>query len=531
MNKGRFFAQAYYNTSDAGGSFLLRDGVALVDESSLFVAQAQHGFSLADGRQELTYGADFFATRPNSQGSIYGSYENTDDIDEFGAYVQSKTALGERLDLVVAGRIDSHSVLPENVFSPRAALVFKPREGQNLRVAYNRAFSTPTALNHFLDISGGVAPPPIGALGYSLRAYGTGPNGWSLQNPDGSLRGMRSPFNPGGAGVLLPADVTVLWQLAVGVLQAQGVIDPGTAGLLGALTPTSSDIAPLLLDPTTQAVTPVATATLPDVPSLLESNTETFEVGWTGIINDRVSVTADVFYMKKNDFTSPLVVQTPLMILNPGDIFTYLEPIVGPVSAQALATGIGGDGATTPPIPLAVVSSDQVGAQGADLIVTYRNVGDVDLWGADFAFEALLSDKWTLAGSYSHMSEDYFQIAGSAPISLNAPKDKGSVSLAFRDAVSGFSASGRMRASSGFPAESAGFVGTACITGGTGGIFEEDCVDSFTIFDVTAGYKVPNSGVTLQLSVNNVFDSAYRSFVGVPNLGRFAMVRARYDIF
>ena len=526
VRKGRFFAQTYYNTSDAGDSFLLGDGVALVDQSTLFVGQAQYGFTLADDRQEFTFGGDYFATRPASGATIYGSYEDMDDMNELGGYLQSKTALSEQLDFIVAGRIDSHSLLPSNVFSTRAALVFEPKEGHSLRLSYNRAFSTPSALNYFLDISGGVAPGAIGPLGYSTRAYGSGPDGWSLHNSDGTLRGMRSPFNPGGAGQLLPADVAVMWPLAIGVLQAQGVIDAATAALLAGLTPTNSDIARLLLDVNTGVIVPVAGAVLPDVTPILESYTETFELGWTGLVaDDRLSISADVYYMKKNDFVSPLLIETPLLFLDGADIAAYLTPIVGAATAGALATGI----AT---IPLGVVSSDQLlGVQGADLIATYRNVGDLDLWGADFAFQARLTNRWTLGGTYSHMSEDYFQITGGAPIALNAPKDKGSLSLTFRDVLSGFNASGRVRFTSSFPAESAGFVGTECVTGGGGGIFEEKCVAAYAIFDINAGYEVPNTAATLQLSVNNVFDTGYRSFVGVPKIGRFAMVRVRYELF
>jgi iron complex outermembrane receptor protein len=522
LSKGRFFAQAYYNTSDAGDSFLLRDGVALIDQSTLFVTQAQHGFSLADERQEFTYGIDYFATRPDSRGSIYGSYENEDDINEWGVYVQSKTALSAKFDFIAAGRLDSHSILPDNVWSPRAALVFKPTEGQNIRFSYNRAFSTPTALNLFLDISGGLAPSPIGPLGYTVRAYGTGPNGWALQGSNGELLGMRSPFYPGGSSQLLPADIPTMWALAVGVLQAQGAIDGPTAAALLSFNPANTDIGRLLRDTNTGAVTPLASAVLPDVPPMVESNTETYELGWTGLIQNRLSITADVFYMKKNAFGSPLIVQTPLLFMNGSDIAAFLTPRVGAATAAQLAAGMA-------MLPIGVVSSDQVGAQGADLIATYRNVGDVDLWGADMGFQAYLNDQWTLSGSYSHMSEDYFEIASGAPIALNAPKDKGSLGLAFRDVVRGVNASARMRVSSGFPAESAGFVGTACITGGTGGIFEEDCVDDFAIIDLSAGYTIRNTGATVQLAINNVLGTPYRSFVGVPKIGRFALVRLRYD--
>jgi len=44
------------------------------------------------------------------------------------------------------------------------------------------------------------------------------------------------------------------------------------------------------------------------------------------------------------------------------------------------------------------------------------------------------------------------------------------------------------------------------------------------------GYDLPSmTGAAVQLSVSNVFDKAYRSFVGVPKVGRLALLRLRYE--
>jgi outer membrane receptor protein involved in Fe transport len=253
--------------------------------------------------------------------------------------------------------------------------------------------------------------------------------------------------------------------------------------------------------------------------------------------------------MKKNNFVSPLVVETPLLLLNGQDIGAFIAaPFVAgripfymglgqtfnealasataeaAVAVPALATGLAS-------LPVAVASSGQVNAQGADLILAYRNVGDVSLWGADVSIQWFLDDAWTVTGTYSHVSDDYFRITGGAPISLNAPTDKGTLGLAYRNVTSGFNAGARLRFANEFPAQSAGFVGTECITGGTGGVFEEPCVESSAIVDVNLGYRIPRSGLTAQLTVSNIFDSAYRSFVGVPEVKRFAMIRLKYDIF
>ncbi|HLM66551.1 MAG TPA: TonB-dependent receptor, partial [Longimicrobium sp.] len=170
----RLFAQVYLNQSNAGDTYLLRNGAPIVDRSQLLVGQLQHGASLWSGRQNFTYGADALFTNPRTDGTINGWYENDDQTQEYGAYLQSETAVNPRLDLVLAGRVDLHSALPEPVFSPRAALVFKPREGQALRVAYNRAFSTPSSLNQFLDLGSALPNAQLAQLGYSLRIQGTG---------------------------------------------------------------------------------------------------------------------------------------------------------------------------------------------------------------------------------------------------------------------------------------------------------------------------------------------------------------------
>ena len=114
-----WFFQAFRNWNDAGGTYLLRTGDPIVDTSSLNVFQAQHTSRLG-GRQRFTYGIDALLTRPDTDGTIMGRNEGDDDLDEFGAYLQSETALADPLDLVLALRYDYHSRLADPELSPRA---------------------------------------------------------------------------------------------------------------------------------------------------------------------------------------------------------------------------------------------------------------------------------------------------------------------------------------------------------------------------------------------------------------------------
>ena len=90
----------------------------------------------------------------------------------------------------------------------------------------------------------------------------------------------------------------------------------------------------------------------------------------------------------------------------------------------------------------------------------------------------------------------------------------------------------RLRLTSGFPAESsAGFIGTQCVPEAPRVADEKPCVEGYQLVDVTLGYQIPRTLATLQLVVSNLFDVAYQSFVGVPEIGRFIMVQAKYDLF
>lgn len=536
LSYDRWFVQAYLNANGSGEAFLLRDGLPLIDRSTLGVVQIQNGFSVAHGRQDFTYGWDYFATHPESRRTIYGDYEADNDVSEWGLYLQSKTALSPKIDLVAAGRIDSHSILPDYVFSPRVALIVKPNEDNAIRFAYNRAFSTPTALNYFLDIGAGSAPDPLGSLGYSIRAFGTGRNGFSWYDDDGTLRGMRSPFNPAGAGQLLPVNDSTLWQLGLDVAGQQSSLPQDIVAVLQSISPAASDVGIQYVDPDTRDTLQV----LRDVPAIGESNTETFEAGWSGVFEDAVRVSVDAYYRKQNDFVSPLIVETPLLYLDRAGIETWLGTAYVPArvddlvsrlgftvaaataqataEAAALVPGLAQRISQVPLAALAVASPDdsQTEGDGADLIATYRNVGDLSVWGADLTLQWFLNPEWTLSATYSHVSDNWFTIEGSEPLALNAPTNKGTVSMAFRDEASGFNGSARVRYTGSFPVLSTNFEGG---------------VDSYALVDLALGYKVPNTAATVQLAVSNVLNTGYRSFVGVPTIGRLAMARIRYDLF
>ena len=539
LSKDRFFAQAFYNTSDAGDTYLLRTGQDIVDKSYVMSAQVQHGFDLGEW-QSFTYGVDLISTNPRTDGTVLGRNEDDDNSRELGAYLHSETALSGMADLVAALRVDDHSRLSKTTISPRVALVLRPSEGQNVRFTYNRAFSTPSTNNLFLDILAAEIPILPG-ISYGIRSQGVPSGGYSFGNqcPGGvETRCMYSPLMPGQR---LPANAALFWDPIVETLlpQLAPQLPPELAPLLPQLvallkTPTAGD-PPLgtvfrrfdVAAAGAGSADPFVTLGGPgvlDVPDLLPTIHNSFEVGYKGLIQDRVLLSADVYRTRIENFVGSLRVETPNVFFDPASVRSYvlarLEPLIraGLLSQAVIegpvATAVGLIGS----LPLGTMSTDQSGSH--DLLLTYRNFGDVWYSGVDLALEVLLSDQLSLSGNFSWKSAECFNSTDDdcndvEDVALNAASHNGSVGLTYADQASGFSAQGRVRMSAGFPVNSGVYIGE---------------IDSYQVVDASVSYRLPfQPGTTLSLSANNLLDSNHTEFVGAAPLGRFTMLRVRHE--
>jgi outer membrane receptor for ferrienterochelin and colicins len=535
FNWDRLFVQGYVNTSNAGETFLLRNGAPIVDRSFVVTGQIQHGVEF--GQQRFTYGADYTTTTPRTEGTINGWYEDDDGTREFGAYLQSETAITPQLDLVLAGRVDTHSALPEAVFSPRAAVVFKPAEGHALRASFNRAFSTPSSLNQFLDLGSAIpgtdqASFQLRQLGYSLRIQGTGANGFRFGGPGNYL--VRSPFTPagmGGPGQLIPASTSNLYPLAVGAAAAVAAQrgQPMPAALvqyLMSLNPTAS--LNYLNLANTADTGPLSSLVLPDIDPIRESTSNTFEVGYKGIIGGRLLLAADVWHSRRNNLVTPLTLQTPLVLINGQELVPFLVQRMmqdlGMTQADATTVAVG-----IASIPVGVISSADVNANGGQVLVTYVNVDEqISLYGSDISARLMVTDDWALGGSVSFVNEDVFETESAGLVTLNAPKRKGTVHVDYASERTGLNGQVRMRYTDGYPVNSGVYIGTKCL--GVVAALAEECVSSFTLVDLNVGYRLPFSRQTsLQLAVTNLLDEAYRPFPGVPDIGRMVLARVKYE--
>ncbi len=569
------FIQGYVNSSDAGDSFQRRSGSLIVDKSKFFALQAQHSYVLSN-KQRFTYGLDGLFTRPDTEGTINGRNENSDNFDEIGAYLQSETDLTTQLKLVAAGRIDKHSELDGTVFSPRAALVYKPTATDNFRVTYNKAFSNPTALNLSLDLlqapdAFGTGAGFGGALGFTpsfdVRVQGVPSSGFNFRKDGNGSFMFRSPFAP-AAGLSTsdfiplndPGFTNVMWGVGSGAVSSQ-LIPQFIAGVTGALVGQGLDLATAqataralggqfasivpatvsnvnnvlaTLDPATSTFFPDQPF---DVPQIKESSTQTIEVGYKGIIADKLVVGIDGYYSEIEDFVSPLLVVTPNVFLDPATLAASVggqfgAALADPANAQLAgalvlaldnpAAGGNGNGSAldelttiytsgAAQVPYGTVTPQEAFDPTA-VMVTYRNFGSVDFYGLDLSLSYFVNPQWTITGNYSYVSEDFFaNLDGIDNIALNAPKHKVGASLTYRNPQVGFDGNLRLRFVDSFPVQTATFVGST---------------DSYGVLDLATNYALPfSANTTVNLTIQNLFDNRHFEMVGAPEIGRLAIVR------
>jgi outer membrane receptor protein involved in Fe transport len=528
------FAQVFVNRNRNDDSYLLRSGNTLVDNSRLLVAQVQHVSRIGD-RNRLIYGLDFLRTVPVTDSTINGRNEDDDDVNELGGYIQWESSLIRQVDMVLAARVDKNSRLSDPVFSPRAALVYRPQPGHSLRLTFNRAFSTPNTISLFLDLSGGTLPLG-GPFRYDIRAQGGGDTGFTFRRSDGVPMHL-SPFIPqiGETREYRESSAPVLWSegvVAAQLLAAGGALDPDLAQLLTELTPPDdSDVLVLARSANPDAAEgeppfvplPGGLEGLRDLPPLEAGITNTLEFGYKGLVDERLRVGASGWYSHVSNRISALRVISPNVFLERTSLNAYLEEEflarVGtdfPDDESARAAAAEASRAMAQ-VPLGVVAPEQAGGTLAPIVLADRNLGSFELLGVDLSLAWYLSERWSLEGSASWVSDDTF-VTGDGPdaevVPLNAPKLKGALAVSYRDPAGGFHGTVRARGIRGFPASSGVYVGN---------------VEDRGVMDFTLGYRFRHPGLWVQLGVQNVLDTGYSAFPGAPNLGRTTLLRLRYD--
>ena len=536
------FVQAFVNQSDAGETYLLRTGEPIIDRSMLYVAQAQHSARPLE-ELALTYGIDLLHTTPVTEGTISGRNEDDDNTTEIGGYLQAEaTVVPDLFEVVAAIRADRHNRIEDVIVSPRAALVLTPAENQTLRLTYNRAYSTPTTSELFLDILGNRS------LLFDVRGSGVNGDGFTFAYDDGHhwmWTNSLADANGGRSGERLPLGSDPnLWDVVLAAIKSNPDRSPLAdtlrkyADLVPAPPAGAVGIELRMLDVATGTFTPYTppSGRIPDRGPVRPTITQTIELGYKGVLADRVVLSVDLYRSHYTDFVGPLEVITPSVFYNRTQLRDYLrtvfEQMLAPdqaaLFAEIAAAQVSGAPSDTAliGIPLATVTPEQA-PDRRGVMLTYRNYGDITLYGYDVGMQVGLAEGLSLNASLSYVDRNFFENLDSvADLSLNAPKFKFTVGAEYNDPALGFNASARMRHVDGFPVRSGVYFGR---------------VAGYSVVDLGLGYRLPwVEGMSLNVTAQNLltfvedgtegaFEQRHREFVGVPELGRLVIARLTYS--
>ena len=557
LNWNNLFAQVYTNRSSAGNTHLLWTGTILESNSQQYVGQIQHSTNLFKNRLHLLYGVDAFLTRSDTEYSIHGQYESDDAIDEVGGYLQADVQITDQIKILGTIRTDKHSFIDEWFISPRAALIFKPSKDHSLRATYNKAFDSPSPLNLSLDITESDDifdfRTTLG-LPSGIGVKGTGNRGLQFSYDVNGLPQFRTPF-----ASLLKQNESTYFSLndpsvsnAVYAYARQGVMQQFLqAGAdLEFVEMLSTELLPEYLvgvEHSLQSLSfeegfplnPVDPTSIEDVAKVQNTTTESFEFGYKGIINDKLSLFGNVYYTHISDVISPLQNMTPNVFLDPTTVSQSLaQGIVTNLqnpNNQQLAVGLAnlldnadgtglpvvgnGDGSgidelitllTTSAASIPVGTISPIQEDRPNMLFSYTNFGDISLWGSEVGFMYRADDKWSINGNYAYMSEDLFEGEKGEVLSLNAPKHKANLGFQYHH-KSGLDVGSLIRWQEAFHLQSGIYIGE---------------IPAFQTVDLNIGYTFPRSeGTYLSLSIQNLLNEVHQEAIGAPQLGRWTMIR------
>ena len=264
-----------------------------------------------------------------------------------------------------------------------------------------------------------------------------------------------------------------------------------------------------------------------DIKPIKETTTSTMEIGYKGLITDKLLVSAAIYQSRIDDYVGPLSVETPHVFINAASLVGVLAADMTPklmamgipaeqaeAQAIAIATGIA---EKFGPLPIGLISPQEQ-QNATDVVVTYRNFEDsITLTGGEFGFTYILNSEWRIGGTYSYTDKNMFeQLDGIADVSLNAPKSKFAFRLGYNNARCGMDAKLRIRHVGEFQSLSVIGMGT---------------VDSYTVADLNIGYDLPIPSINqtrLNVTIQNLLNEEHLEFIGAPEMGRLVIARVSY---
>ncbi len=546
LDSGNFFAQFTVTSNEApnkvgGGNYNYWINQDQTIESRQSHAQIGYDFTLPNLGTDVTLTADHRLTKFDSEGRVFGSYEDEDDFRTYGFSLQSSTALTDNIDLLFQGRVDHFSVINQNAFSPKGVIFIDDNSGGTLRLSVGQSHATDNAYTLFTDF------PAFQWDGGYMGPYGN-KNALTFNNP------TWKPWAPFEGFVNLHPNprLDILgishFHVMLGIAQgyATTILNQAfSTGQLALLLPVLS------IENTIMAMlgggvytdfyfhngdgTPLDGLKGNDTSKL--STETTYELGYSNNIGDNFSFSVDVYNIRKTNLVSMRQV-TPNVAINPTLLAsefganlanlvygTYVNAGFPAATAAALANvhgSIGGQFAAgfAASIPsLGIVQTDQSPDESA-MYWSHYNFGEINYWGADIATNYEINSNSSLFANYSFVNQTQFEKEdiGSETSSdiyhLNIPKHRVKAGYAYNpEKGMNFGVSFRYQNSMNI---------NTLNTNDSSLFYFEGFVPKRTVWDMNVGLPL-SSKTRLDLTVDNVLGKKYQTMVNMPMVGQQAL--------
>ncbi|MFL2982826.1 MAG: TonB-dependent receptor domain-containing protein [Candidatus Neomarinimicrobiota bacterium] len=433
------------------------------------------------------------------EGIDEASEDNRYTVNELGAYYQFNWKINNKWEFIQATRLDIHDRLTNMIefnnqgygmgyspldwkfdfekkdglqISPKIGIVHRPKENQNFRLTWARAFNTPTNQALFLDIF--VTRVSV------FKVYAQGADGGyvfprdSLGNPYYYIptEGTYQPVDTSNSIYFYPST------------------DPKIEGFFG--------------------------REVKDLPEIKPEIVNSLEFGYKGRLNNRLFGTLDVYTSHYSSFVSPVTFITPIVIEKSvleqdydGDgLINTIEDIADnniidqedyDESFNNWRGGLQG-----------VTAMDTITGYTPPVVVGYINYGEVDMWGFDASLTALLNLEWSIDANYSYLGmNEFLNPITNSMDPINAPKHKLGMKLQYNSRKLPITGSINARYVDGFKWSS--------------GIYFGD-ITPYTLFDIHIGYEI-NKFLKANFTITNLLDHRHTEIIGGPAIGRVMLLR------
>ncbi|MEK6482286.1 TonB-dependent receptor [Catalinimonas sp. 4WD22] len=410
-------------------------GAKFLDETSLTHFEGMYNLSEQIDFAEVIVGANYRLYNLRSDGTLFALQDDGEefDINEWGAYVQlTKKLLDEKLDITGSVRYDKNEYF-DGQFSPRISGVYSTPSNHNFRASFQRGFRIPTTQDQFIDLDV-VTRRLIGSNSILVDRYNFESN-------------------------------TVYTTQSVIAAQQAYQTNGNLSAALDLLAPVEFE----------------------------EFDTEkvnTFEVGYKGLINNKLLIDAYYYYSAYQDFVAEIeFVQTAIAEQNP----PYdIEPDPEGIVTQSVATQ----------------------RYGVDVNAD----GTVNAHGFALALDYSLSKGYTLGGNvaFNKLIDQDDLIAQGFRAAYNTPEWRYNLRFANRKVTENLGFNIVWRWQEAFLWESS--IG-------------EGIIPAYQTLDAQVSYKLPELKSVLKIGGSNILNERYTTSFANPRMGALYYISLTFDEF